>query len=145
MDGFFTERISFASLWITQFCRAAESSSVTNSFGFPPPKKSKKGEIRAFFSVGDCPSEANSSPVEGHCQSSKWADLIAVFFKVMFLRDKDWAQVVKTNHYLPIRSWGGVRRERRVTTTRRYTPEKKALFAPPSLAGRIAGFRNEYW
>jgi hypothetical protein len=63
----------------------------------------------------------------------------------MFLRDKDWAQVVKTNHYLPIRSWGGVRRERRVTTTRRYTPEKKALFAPPSLAGRIAGFRNEYW
>ena len=22
------------------------------------------------------------------------------FFKVMFLRDKDWAQVVKTNHYL---------------------------------------------
>ena len=38
---------------------------------FPPPKKFKKGEIRTLFSVGDFPSEANSSVVEGHCQSSK--------------------------------------------------------------------------
>jgi hypothetical protein len=26
--------------------------------------------------------------------------------KVMFLRDKDWAQVVKTNHYLPHHYFG---------------------------------------
>src|ERR1700753_2983335 len=63
---------------MTQFCRAAESSSDTNSLSSPPPRKFKKGEIRAFFSVGDPPSEANSSPVEGHCQSSRLAYLIAV-------------------------------------------------------------------
>jgi hypothetical protein len=62
---------------MTQFCRAVESSSDTNSLSSPPPKKFKKGETHAFFSVGDWPSEANSSPVEGHCQSSRLADLIA--------------------------------------------------------------------
>ena len=51
--------------------------SDTEFLGFPPSKKSKKGEIRALFSVGDFPSEANSSVAEGHCQSSKRAALIA--------------------------------------------------------------------
>ena len=39
-------------------------------------------------------------------------------FKMMFLRDKDWAQVVKTNHYLPhhyLTLVGRVRREKRVS------------------------------
>ena len=39
----------------------------------PPPKKSKNGEIRALFSMGDFPIDANSSFVEGLCQSSKLA------------------------------------------------------------------------
>ena len=37
-------------------------------------------------------------------------------YQGMFLRDKDWAQVVKTNHYLPIiiLLWGGEFEERSV-------------------------------
>jgi hypothetical protein len=62
---------------IAQFCRAAESCLDTEFLGFPPSKKFKKGEIRALFSVGDFPSEANSSVAEGHCQSSRLAALIA--------------------------------------------------------------------
>ena len=49
----------------------------TEFLGSPPLKKSKKGEIRAFFSVGDFPIEANSSVVEGLCQSSKLAARMA--------------------------------------------------------------------
>jgi len=41
------------------------SPSDTDFLGRPPPKKSKKGEIRALFSVGDFPIDANSSLVEG--------------------------------------------------------------------------------
>jgi hypothetical protein len=77
MEGFFTERICFASLRITQFCRAAISSSDIDCFDPPSPKKSKKGEIRALFSIGDFPIDANRSVVDGLCQSSKLAALMA--------------------------------------------------------------------
>jgi hypothetical protein len=69
-----------------QFCRAAESSSDNEFFGPPLPKKSKKGEIRAFFSVGDFPIEANRSVVEGLCQSSKLAALMAALAPAMYTR-----------------------------------------------------------
>jgi hypothetical protein len=65
MEGFFTKRICFASLWITLFCRAAESPSDTEFLDGPPLKKSKNGEILALFSVGDFPIDANRSVAEG--------------------------------------------------------------------------------
>jgi hypothetical protein len=65
MEGFFTKRICFASLWITQFCRAAESPSDTEFLDGPPLKKSKNGEILALSSVGDFPIDANRSVAEG--------------------------------------------------------------------------------
>jgi hypothetical protein len=77
MEGFLTTRICLAIVSITQFCKAAESESDTDCFGPPPPKKSRNGEIRALFSVGDFPIDANSSVAEGLCQSSKLAALMA--------------------------------------------------------------------
>jgi hypothetical protein len=41
------------------------------------PKNSKNREIRALFSIGDFPIEANKSAVDGLCQSSKLAALMA--------------------------------------------------------------------
>ena len=59
---------------------------IPNSLGPPPPKKSKKGEIRAFFSVGDFPIDANSSLAEGLCQSSKLAALMAALAPATYTR-----------------------------------------------------------
>jgi hypothetical protein len=69
-----------------QFCRAAESSPDTEFFGPPPPKKSKKGEIRAFVSAGAFPIDANSSLAEGLCQSSKLAALMAALAPATYTR-----------------------------------------------------------
>jgi hypothetical protein len=54
--------------------------------GPPPPKKSKKGEIRALFSVGDLPIDANRSVAEGLCQSSRLAALIAALAPATYTR-----------------------------------------------------------
>jgi hypothetical protein len=51
-----------------------------------PSRKSGKGEIRAFFSVGDFPIDANSSFVEGLCQSSKLAALMATLAPATYTR-----------------------------------------------------------
>ena len=62
---------------MTQFRRAAISSSDTDCLDPPSPKKSKNGEIRALFSIGDFPIDANRSVVDGLCQNSKLAALMA--------------------------------------------------------------------
>jgi hypothetical protein len=50
------------------------------------PKKAKYGEIRALFPVGDFPIDANSSFVEGLCQGSKLAALMAALAPATYTR-----------------------------------------------------------
>ena len=84
IEGFFTVRIFLAIVWITQFCKAAESESETDCFG--PPKKSRNGEIRALFSIEDFPIPANRSVRDGLCQGSKLAALMAALAPATYTR-----------------------------------------------------------
>ena len=53
------------------------SSSDIDVLGRPSFKKSKNGELRALFSVGDFLIDANSSQKEQLCESSKPVALMA--------------------------------------------------------------------
>ena len=77
MEGFFT---SASALRVFESPSSAEPLSphrIPIVWVLRRLKNPRNGEIRALFSVGDFPIDANSSVAEGLCQSSKLAALMA--------------------------------------------------------------------